>query len=185
MLIATLLDLVPEKGELKITLTRRDAGARLALIPTPGKLTTDDTNAELQARQAALVSPIVLDFSIEDDEPERALAQTIAEFRPAVTDAANQLANYTREQEKRAAEAAEAAKAAKTKTAAKKAAAKKVVTKKSEPATPEKKPDSNGDLFSTGPAGASTQPGAGAPSPAATAARADNAATAPAAGDPS
>lgn len=180
MLIATLLDLVPEKGELKITLTRREAGARLALIPTPGKLATDDTNAELQARQAALVSPIVLDFSVEVDEPERTLAEAIAAFRPAVTDAANQLANYTREQEKRAVEAAEAAKAAKTKAAAKKAPAKKVVTKKAEPAAAEKKPESNGDLFSAGPAGASTVPGADAPQPAATAAGDDKASTGPA-----
>lgn len=153
MLVGTLLDLIPKNGKLKVVLSRHEKGARIALIPKPDNMADGDGGTELDIRQAALVSPIVIDFDPQQPDLESALTESISAFSPGVANAASQLENYRLEQQRLAAEAAEAAKKKASTAKAKKVA--KTATKKASQPTgdeqpKEKKEDANGDLFAAG-----------------------------------
>lgn len=177
MLVGTLLDLIPKNGKLKVVLSRHEKGARIALIPKPDNMADGDGGTELDIRQAALVSPIVIDFDPQQPDLESALTESISAFSPGVANAASQLENYTQEQQRLAAEAAEAAKKKASATKAKKVT--KTATKKGgqsseQEQVKEKKEDANGDLFAagiaasgaaTGTAGDQAKPAAPDPSP--------------------
>lgn len=139
MLIKTLLNLIPEKGELRLTLANDSHGARLAIIPKPAKVQEESADKELLARQGAVITPIVLRFDPESEVIDEAISAELAQYAPHVTSASERLAQYEAEQARQQEEAAEAAKKktekAKTKQPAK-AIGKDKAAEKQPPAPP-------------------------------------------------
>lgn len=153
MLIETLSSLIPNKGALHVTIAHDGDGIRLAIIPTPKDVKEDTSDGELRARQAALISPIILRFDPKIEGIDQAVANEIRDYAPHVAGAADRLETYVSDQErlKSEADAARAEKAkASSKTKTKGKAADKAKGKVASKGADEAADDKSGapDLFS-------------------------------------